>query len=527
MRMRTVFVPYLLFQSSEPDAEVDHVLAAGHTEHTVVLCVELEHPGEAPEAFLVDAVDVKIGVGDGARVRVLPWCDRPPQEIFPLRLSMHEQCNLLFAVELLSSPIDKEGFPSTQAATGELQRPVTITVRGQPISDVALNGDQSGAKVGTTEFQTRLFSSHWNCVLDLASPGPRVASQGESEALPEPPSPFPAATPRLAIPPTGQQGQQSPVLSPPSPHVLRSPRLSLSFRTSRTLVPSGSAPGSSPLSKHAYTPPSLTAAISSAPRTTYAPPASPGIPPPATLSRMLPMAETDEAFVGSGGTTPPPITPAYPAFSKGSTVLATSRAQGPLALWGSARASTAIELPRSGMLSLSSPVPSPLALLPSSSMVPQRERIVVSVGLQNDAGTGTGTGTRKLVPYDEFVLDIFIYNQSAWTRRFELTVQERRRKRHEKYSAGQGQRQQRYHDGAAVRGGSGVVPLENRVRVGPLRPATCQSVRIAFLALTPGVHTIDALTLTDTETRHALTLRTSMDIVVHETRPLNRPLPRC
>lgn len=41
----------------------------------------------------------------------------------------------------------------------------------------------------------------------------------------------------------------------------------------------------------------------------------------------------------------------------------------------------------------------------------------------------------------------------------------------------------------------------------PLRPATCQSVRMSFLALAPGVHTIEALTLTDIETQHALTLR--------------------
>ena len=41
----------------------------------------------------------------------------------------------------------------------------------------------------------------------------------------------------------------------------------------------------------------------------------------------------------------------------------------------------------------------------------------------------------------------------------------------------------------------------------PLRPATCQSVRMSFLALAPGVHTIEALTLTDVETQHALMLR--------------------
>jgi len=51
---------------------------------------------------------------------------------------------------------------------------------------------------------------------------------------------------------------------------------------------------------------------------------------------------------------------------------------------------------------------------------------------------------------------------------------------------------------------------------GPLRPSTCQSVRMDFLALTPGVHSVGALTLTDIETGYAVNLRSVVDIVVHE-----------
>lgn len=69
----------------------------------------------------------------------------------------------------------------------------------------------------------------------------------------------------------------------------------------------------------------------------------------------------------------------------------------------------------------------------------------------------------------------------------------------------------------------------------PLRPSTCQSVRMDFLALTPGVHSIETLTLTDVETGYAVNLRCAVlsfrnlahadvglhirsvvDIVVHE-----------
>jgi hypothetical protein len=47
----------------------------------------------------------------------------------------------------------------------------------------------------------------------------------------------------------------------------------------------------------------------------------------------------------------------------------------------------------------------------------------------------------------------------------------------------------------------------------PLRPTTCQSVKMAFLALLPGVHTIESVILTDTDTQHALTLKYSITLI--------------
>lgn len=41
----------------------------------------------------------------------------------------------------------------------------------------------------------------------------------------------------------------------------------------------------------------------------------------------------------------------------------------------------------------------------------------------------------------------------------------------------------------------------------PLRPTACQSVRMDFLAVLPGVHSIDTLTLTDTESGFSMNLR--------------------
>lgn len=54
---------------------------------------------------------------------------------------------------------------------------------------------------------------------------------------------------------------------------------------------------------------------------------------------------------------------------------------------------------------------------------------------------------------------------------------------------------------------AGIVPLENHLRIGPLRPGTCQSVRMQFLALRPGVHLISTLTLTDIEFEYSINLR--------------------
>ena len=41
----------------------------------------------------------------------------------------------------------------------------------------------------------------------------------------------------------------------------------------------------------------------------------------------------------------------------------------------------------------------------------------------------------------------------------------------------------------------------------PLLPSTCQSVRMDFLALAPGVHSIDTLTLTDIQSGVTMNLR--------------------
>jgi hypothetical protein len=95
------------------------------------------------------------------------------------------------------------------------------------------------------------------------------------------------------------------------------------------------------------------------------------------------------------------------------------------------------------------------------------ESIVVSVGLlpvsdprmEKEIMLGPG----KIYPLDVFTLDIFVFNQSLWPRRFEVTCPDRRRRR-------RGGAEMGVYDGggeaARKMGYPGVLPMESRVRIG-------------------------------------------------------------
>ena len=70
----------------------------------------------------------------------------------------------------------------------------------------------------------------------------------------------------------------------------------------------------------------------------------------------------------------------------------------------------------------------------------------------------------RIYPLDQFTLDIFVFNQSSWTRRFEVSYPDRRKRRREQanLNAALGI----VGSGVGDEEGVGVVPLENRVRIG-------------------------------------------------------------
>jgi hypothetical protein len=150
VRMRTVFVPYVLLPSSG-GVDEDDAPAAGMAESTVMLCVELENLGEtaAGGGFAVEAVDVDVS-GTGARailVGAMP---------FPLCLGAYEQHNLLYAVSFVRSADTDDTAPA------DLQRAVAIYVHGRPYDAPGADADLDALR-----FPARQFASRWNCVLDL------------------------------------------------------------------------------------------------------------------------------------------------------------------------------------------------------------------------------------------------------------------------------------------------------------------------------------------------------------------------
>lgn len=255
--------------------------------------------------------------------------------------------------------------------------------------------------------------------------------------------------------------------------------------------------GPSPLSKVAYTPTPPSLAVQTyirppgTPTTTFAPPPPPTplltnafgsvIPPPKPIAEVF--TDEQEAIAiasGMGGGGVPP-TPAYPAYPN-SPFPSTPRAMDPVAGWGAGAGASAggvpnsVDIPRSrgvGGLAPAAMINMPGTPGPrvgagyaggfrdsgigfgsgSGSRDEDGEKIVVSIGLVHEGGEQS-----KIYPHDEFTLDVFVFNQSSWTRRFEVSCpgpERRRRKLVQSNIMKVG--------GDA---GDGIVPLDNRIRVG-------------------------------------------------------------
>ena len=521
VRMRTVFVPYVLLPETEGTiADLDEEekdrqrREAGSEERTVVLCVEIEDSGDLGmnAGFLVERVDVSIS-GEGTRATLIGWGDHAfspnaEKNMFPLRIGPLAQYNLLYAVTFMRSPEEMDAFSFARGINSndgfpDLQRAVTINVFGKPYfspPSEMTNVFVQAADLAGVSYPTQTFSSRWNCVLDLTaqqSPSAELMdaadpSGARPSVLPEPASPFPSfalySASTAGTPGAYYHGDLTPQLSAAAGSKRFASQSGVTFagRTLKNMTPTRSflklgggqspIPSSRPSSYIPVTAPSSDAQYLRSPTTYSAPP-----PPPVPLINQLLAPESDgnstvEVQAGVEMST----TPAYPAFPPKSALPPTPMSQGPITSSGNVGTSVEIRRERGLAHASNNTLPSTPLPLVSGAFGEQKmlsklqnastsgESIVVSVGLLpvTDSRTGkkgTMLGPSKIYPLDVFTLDIFVFNQSLWPRRFEVTCPDRRRRR-------RGGTEMGVSDGggeaARKMGYPGVLPMENRVRIG-------------------------------------------------------------
>ncbi|KAM0753351.1 hypothetical protein T439DRAFT_354775 [Meredithblackwellia eburnea MCA 4105] len=101
---------------------------------------------------------------------------------------------------------------------------------------------------------------------------------------------------------------------------------------------------------------------------------------------------------------------------------------------------------------------------------------------------------------DVFLVEVFVVNRGDQIKRFTVGVPPKR-----------GEDEVVVNEESRV---ATIIPLENDVRIGPLAPRTCASVRLRFLAVRPGAHTLQELRLVDQATGFETRLREPLQVVV-------------
>ena len=512
----------------DDDIESREQREAGNEEHTVVLSVEIENtfpdipaPTIPNYSFEVERAAVTVS-GTGAKTVLVGWGD--DDDIFPVRIGPNEQVNLLYAVSFLRAPEVEElstapgtggqagkrtSVASAAAAAQEMRRSVSINISVRPFDGPAasVRGDEE-----PLSYPTRTYASYWSCKLNFSSAtnaaGVRSSEDGsELVALPTPASPFPNMQGR--IPTIVTQNVQDKSSRPPSlpiPNVAGSRRFTSTTLDSPTFdgrhkakspvnyqgptamlnpanqpqsaipltadprhpnpIITGSSPGGG--SRAAFLPPSVAfqSTYARSP-TTYTSPQDSYF----SFAALQGQPQLDVAGPEEPGT---PRTPAYPAYpGSPPPVPPTPYWQAPLAQQtGAGAVGPTVDMRRDRGTMGAGSVPTPGLTVPGfpsnvevSAEIENRaeaggQPIVVSVGLLPTIREGTTKCKRRtsgdIYPLDQFTLDIFVFNQSSWTRRFEVSHPDERRKRRK----GKG-------DGKKSDGGSlGILPLENRVRIG-------------------------------------------------------------
>ncbi|KIY74433.1 hypothetical protein CYLTODRAFT_333954, partial [Cylindrobasidium torrendii FP15055 ss-10] len=506
MRMRTTFVPAVILPGgASNEREQRDLRKSGNAERTVVLCVELENPDQSNSSdFFVEDVEVLVA-DEGARTHLIGWGDSPTGKgMFPMSIGPQGQFNLLYAVTFLQNPQENDGLLTMGGQKPDpidLRRSVDINVIGKPV-----------LRTGHTDpaFPTESFTSKWNTILNLSprKPPPIIdETASEREVLPEPASPFPVTaitpasplrSPRRSSVPVASAGSlaPAPVYAPQAGrrHTMPVPNsLGVTPKTPIPPIPNMPRTSSGLRASFSPTPPSAQFQPFRSGTTYDAPPPTPGamgMPPPAPISMMSP---PDKNVLPE---LPPmtPTTPAYPAYPPATPggPFAGGMPQSqyfPESVPSKPYVGPAVEMQRDrpgGQPLLGMRTPPPLGQSLYDDDLPRvEEPILVSIGLLEEQEDEE----YEVKVHGTFTLDVFVYNQSERTRRLEISYPDRRSKK-----------RREIHE-------EGLLPLDNRVRIGPLQSTACQSVRMRFMALRPGVHSIDLLVLTDVESGASTSLR--------------------
>ncbi|KAM0791827.1 hypothetical protein ACM66B_004086 [Microbotryomycetes sp. NB124-2] len=114
--------------------------------------------------------------------------------------------------------------------------------------------------------------------------------------------------------------------------------------------------------------------------------------------------------------------------------------------------------------------------------------------------------TPRIGLLDVFLVEVFVLNRSSQVKRFTVGVPVGATSQKSGPSIGPGQKT----DGSTAN----LVALENDVRIGPLTPNSCASVRLRFLAMRPGAHALDELRVVDVATGLETRLREPLWVIV-------------
>lgn len=458
VRMRTVFVPYVLFPETHTDVPWESNVSAaegaedwdrerreaGHDESTVVLCVEIENSGESHMTFVVETVNVFIS-GQGAKTTLIKWGNSI--DIFPLPIASMEQYNLLYAVTFVQPPDGDEVNAIGKRKAGELQRAVSITINGKP-------REHRGS---LTIHPTHTFSSKWNCVLDLGANininkdlPPDGLPSANRDALPTPASPFPgrdsAATvlatttyPPDDLRPSAVSGSRQHTVDATT---LASGRLSkapVNYRSSTALLNPAFINERDP---QQYASPTTTGGFALPSMAMHQSQSRPWTPKSGTPPPVGPSFGDD-----IGLSSPPPITPAYPAFPT-STGIHSPVSQNPI-LGFQSSVGPSMEIRRGGGPRVFSEGVSNNFDSVLSGDDGDGEPVVVSIGVLplEKQQSGNSPAKDRIFPNDKITLDIFVFNKSSWMRRFEVAYPDSRSSRR-------------------TGGQLGIIPLQNRIRIG-------------------------------------------------------------